>query len=196
MLMRPSRCAVLITLLFLLLSGPVAEASEEQDVPTRITSERLRYSHHDLQIEFIGTVRVNRPGFEMRSERLLVFLETAPAAPAMRRNEHDIADGSGEQAQEAEAAEALGSQVEIEKMIAQGQVTLQYGGRVGRGETATYWVDLEVLRLEGNAVVEEGSTRLEGNMITLNVQDKELDVRGSSEGRVEGLFFLPQEKTR
>jgi lipopolysaccharide export system protein LptA len=194
-MMRPSVLITLLSLPLLLLSGPMAaEASEKQDVPTHITSERLRYSHHDLQIEFIGTVRVNRPGFEMRSERLLVFLEIVPAAQAVRRNEHGIVDGSGEQAQE--AAEALGSQVEIEKMIAQGQVTLQYGGRVGRGEMATYWVDLEVLRLEGNAVVEEGSTRLEGNMITLNVQDEELDVLGSSERRVEGLFFLPQEKTR
>lgn len=182
-MMRLSRRAALIFLLFLLLPGPGVEAFEEQDAPTRITSERLCYSHHDNRIEFIGTVRVDRPGFEMRSERLLVFLQTV-------RRDDGVGDGSREPGQE------LDSRVEVEKMIAQGQVYLRHGGRVGRSETATYWVDREVLRLEGNAVVEEGPTRLEGSVITLHAQDKELDVLGRPERRVEGVFFLPREESR
>jgi len=183
-MMQLSRCAALIPLLLLLLPGSGTQASEEQDAPTRITSERLRYSHYDNRIEFIGTVRVDRPGFEMRSERLLVFLQT------VRRDESGVANGSEEPGHE------LDSRVEVEKMIAQGNVYLKHGGRVGRSETATYWVDLEVLRLEGNAVVEEGPTKLEGSVITLNVQDKKLDVQGRSERRVEGMFFLPREESR
>jgi len=183
-MMRPRRGAALILLLLLMFFGPRAEASEEQDASTRITSERLRYSHHDNRIEFIGTVRVDRPGFEMRSERLLVYLQT------VRRDESAVSNGSGEPGQEPN------SRVEVKKMIAQGKVYLKHGGRVGRSDTATYWVDREVLRLEGNAVVEEGPTKLKGHMITLHVQDEELDVEGRSERRVEGMFFLPQEERR
>lgn len=59
---------------------------------------------------------------------------------------------------------------------------------------ATYWVDQSVLRLEGNARVEEGGTRLEGNVITLNVEEREVDVQGRTDRRVEGMFLLPREQ--
>lgn len=155
------------------------QASEDQDAPTRITAERLRYSHHDNQIEFIGKVHVNRPGFEMRSERLVVYLQAVPRADQ---------DSSVEPDQDLEA------RVEVEKMVAHGKVFLKHEQRVGRGNSATYWVDREVLRLEGNAIVEDGPTKLEGNVITLNVREKGLGVQGRTERRVEGMFLLPREE--
>ncbi len=180
--MIPSkRYAMLIPLLLVLIFGAWAAASDEQDMPTRITSERLRYAHHDNQIEFFGKVHVQRPGFELRSERLIVFLQAVPR---------------GQRAASVEPDQDLEARVEVEKMVAQGKVYLKHGERVGRGETATYWVDREVLRLEGNAVVEEGPTKLEGNVITLNVQEKAVDAQGRTERRVEGMFYLPREEGR
>lgn len=178
-MIRFKQCAPLILVFFLMVSGPWAVASDEQDAPTRITSQRLRYAHHDNQIEFIGQVRVDRPGFQLRSEKLIVFLQEVP-------REY--------RASPVEPGQNLGAQVEVEKMVARGKVFLKHGGRVGRSEAATYWVDKEVLQLEGNAVVEDGPTKLEGNVITLNVREKGVDVQGRSERRVEGMFFLPREE--
>ncbi|SMP53104.1 lipopolysaccharide export system protein LptA [Desulfonatronum zhilinae] len=156
-----------------------SSSAEEQAIPTRITSERLRYSHRDHQIEFMGDVRVDRPNFQLRSERLVVLLRTLPreARPEGMAPEQDME-----------------AQVDIEQMIAFGQVFLKHEDRVGHGDMATYWVDQSVLRLEGNARVEEGGTRLEGNVITLNVEEREVDVQGRTDRRVEGMFLLPREQ--
>lgn len=159
-------------------AGICAERGDEV-IPTRITSERLRYLHHDLQIEFIGDVRVDRPNFQLRSERLVVFLRTLDGA------------GRPDQAALEQSPEA---EVDIEKMIALGQVFLKHEERVGHGDMATYWVDQGVLRLEGNARVVEGGTRLDGNVITLNVQERGVDVEGRTQRRVEGTFLLPREQ--
>lgn len=178
-MIRFKLCVALIPLFFLMVLGSWALASDEQDAPTRITSERLRYSHHENQIEFIGQVRVDRPGFQLRSEKLIVFLQAVPRE----------ASGSS-----VEPDQDLDARVEVEKMVALGKVFLKHGERVGRSEAATYWVDREVLRLEGGAVVEDGPTKLEGNVITLNVREKGVDAEGRSERRVEGMFFLPREE--
>lgn len=178
-MVRIKQGIALILVSFGFFFGTWAWASDGDDLPTRITSERLRYSHHDNQIEFIGQVRVHRPGFELHSERLIVFLQT------VRSLEHDAS---------AEPDQELESRVEVEKMVAQGKVFMKHEGRIGRSDAATYWVDTEVLRLEGNAVVEEGPTKLEGNAITLNVREKELDAHGRTERRVEGMFYLPREE--
>lgn len=150
----------------------------DQDVPTRITSERLQYSHRLNQIEFIGQVQVDRPGFAMRSDTLTVFLQSVPR----------IRGGSS-----VEPDRDREAQVEVEKMIAKGNVHMEHDGRTGQSEAAIYWVDREVLRLEGNAVVDDGQTKLEGNVITLNVREKGMGVEGRSERRVEGMFLLPRE---
>ncbi len=166
-------------LLVTMVSAVWSRAEDEEAIPTRITSERLRYSHHDHQIEFIGEVRVDRPNFQLRSERLVIFLRTLP-----REDRPDAV--TPEQDMEA--------QVDIEKMIALGKVFLKHEERIGHGDAATYWVDQGVLRLEGNAIVEGGGTKLEGNVVTINVQEKEVDVQGRKDRRVEGMFHLPREQ--
>lgn len=168
-----------VVLVALLLFPGWSSSAEDEAIPTRITSERLRYSHRDHQIEFIGDVRVDRPNFQLRSERLVVLLRTLPreARPEGTAPEQDME-----------------AQVDIEQMIAFGQVFLKHEDRVGHGDMATYWVDQGVLRLEGNARVEEGGTRLEGNVITLNVEEREVDVQGRTDRRVEGMFLLPREQ--
>lgn len=171
--------SVLLCLVAVMAFATWSRADDEEAVPTRITAERLRYDHHDHQIEFIGNVHVDRPNFQLRSERLLIFLRTLP-------REDRPEDVSAEQDMEA--------QVDIEKMIALGKVFLKHEERIGHGDMATYWVDLGVLRLEGNAIVEDGGTKLEGNVITLNVQEKEVDVQGRKDRRVEGVFMLPREQ--
>lgn len=176
--MMRDRIFTYLLLFWMCFLGHSGTALAEADVPTRITSERLQYSHRLNQIEFIGQVQVDRPGFEMRSDTLIVFLQSVP---------RDRGDNPGEPDKGQEA------QVEVEKMIAQGNVYMKHDGRIGRSDAATYWTDREVLRLEGNAVVEDGPTKLEGNVITLDVREKDLDVEGRSERRVEGMFFLPQE---
>lgn len=164
-----------ILLFFLLAPCPWVDAAEHQQPPTRITSERMRYTHQENRIEFIGRVHVDREGFELRSEKLVVFLQPAQLDS------------------EADPGPELEDRVQVEKMIASGNVFLRHGDRTGRGEQATYWMDKEILRLEGNAVVQEGPTRLEGNVITLNVREKGLGVSGPAGRRVEGTFFLPRE---
>ncbi|HDQ40264.1 MAG TPA: hypothetical protein ENN39_04455 [Desulfonatronum sp.] len=178
--MRLTQCVLLTAFFLIMVLVARGRASDEQDMSTHITSERLRYSHHDNQIEFIGDVHVHRPGFELRSDKLIVFLQAVPR---------------GARASSVEPDQDLEARVEVEKMIAHGKVSLKHGGRVGHGETATYWVDREVLRLEGNAIVQDGPTKLEGNVITLNVREKGVDAQGRSEQRVEGMFFLPREES-
>ncbi|WP_045222253.1 LptA/OstA family protein [Desulfonatronum thioautotrophicum] len=179
-LFRIVKILAFLGFLTLFLSSDWCHAEQhEEAIPTRITSERLRYAHRDHQIEFIGDVRVDRPNFQLRSERLLVFLRTLP------RDERPVGVSSDQD---------MDAQVDIEKMIALGQVFLKHEERVGHGDMATYWVDQGVLRLEGNARFEEGGTRLEGNVITVNVQEREVDVEGRTDRRVEGMFLLPREQ--
>jgi lipopolysaccharide export system protein LptA len=170
---------MLCVIAFLSCAHGWAQEPDEEAVPTRITSERLRYAHRDQMIEFIGQVNVDRPSFQLRSERLVVHLNTLPRSERPANMDPD---------------KDMEAQVDIEKMVAYGQVFLQHDNRTGNGDMATYWVEQGVLRLEGNAVVIEGPSKLEGDVITLNVREKEVDVRGQSRRRVEGMFMLPTEQ--
>jgi lipopolysaccharide export system protein LptA len=179
LLKRPRLRVLLCCVLLLQVASAWVVAAADDPIPTRITSDRLRYAHLDQQIEFMGQVRVDRPNFQLRSERLVIFLRAVP-----REERAPVVDPDHDR----------DAQVDIEKMIAYGNVFLKHEQHIGHGDMATYWVDQGVLRLEGNAVVEEGPTKLVGDVITLNVQEKEVDVAGRKERRVEGMFFLPREQ--
>lgn len=160
-------CAILV---FLLLAAPVGGQEKTQKSPIRITSETMRYGHTQKQVRFEGDVHAVRDTFELWSQTLTVFL---------RADANATSDGGMEMAENQS----------IDHLLAEGDVKLQDGNRTGYCQTAWFYPDRGVLRLEGNPRLEQGENSIRGSVIKLYINDNKSEVIGGDSGRVEALFY-------
>jgi lipopolysaccharide export system protein LptA len=169
--------AVLLTVCLALLGSalvvPRAVRAEGGTVPTRITSDKLRYSPSGQQVVFEGAVRVTREDFVLTADAITVFLGKAAGS------------SGGKNPQEMDAGR-------IEKIVANGHVRLERQGRVGTCDTATYLVAQGLFKMEGDPVLTDGKNRLTGEVIKLYAKDNQSEVVGGKNKRVEALFFTPK----
>lgn len=160
--------------LTLLLISPCSgqQEGEGQELEsTVITADRMEYLHDQRTVRFSGNVRVERPDFDLESQRLtVVFVEGAGM--------------SGVQSDTGQAEK-------IERIIAEGDVSFDHQGRVGRCQRAVYMVQEETLRMEGNPRIEDGRNMISGEVITFSLKDNRSEILGGESSRVEAVFFAP-----
>ncbi|MCK9241484.1 LptA/OstA family protein [Desulfocurvus sp.] len=171
---RVARVLCVVCLLALAL-GPGAFAAEKAkggQVPTKITSEKVRYEQDGRVVIFLGKVFVQRPDMTIRSRKLTVHLAqgasgAAPGRPA----------GPGE----------------VERIVAEGDVELEREGRQGTCATATYHVQKGLLVMEGEPRLTDGDNQITGRIIRLYLKDNRSEVEGGPDRQVEAIFMTPPE---
>jgi lipopolysaccharide export system protein LptA len=162
------------SLLLLLLLSWVAPVWAAQTVPVKITSDNMRYSQKGDQVVFSGSVYVIRENIEMWSDTLTVLLDK-------------------NQGGESAGATPMDQQGSIRKIIAQGNVRLKSDrDRSGSCEKATYDAKTELLTLEGDPVLMEGSNKIQGEVIKLYLKENRSEVIGGKQ-RVEAIFNTPSD---
>ena len=153
-------------LLFLLCAAQVWAA---QDVPVKITSDTMTYTQKGDQVVFKGSVYVIRQDIELWSNTLTVLLEKKEEAKNATRS---VVDEQGS----------------IKKIIAQGNVRIKADkGRTGSCGKATYEADKDLLTMEDNPMLMEGSNKIQGEVIRLYIKENRSEVIGGK-GRVEAIF--------
>lgn len=155
----------------LLVSGAV-QAQDDQ-VPVKIVSDKMEYSQKDNAVIFTGNVHVDRPDFELWSDKLTVFMQ-APSGDA------------------AQTSVGPNASRDIEKLLAEGNVRIQRDQQTGTSGKATYWTKKGVIVMEGNPVLKDGQgSSITGEKITYFLQENRGVVQGGEKQRVQAVFMAP-----
>jgi lipopolysaccharide export system protein LptA len=170
--MKMSPGNILVSFLLLLaLPGMVVsqEAGPGTDGGSRIhiTSDRLVSRQADHFAEFSGNVRATQENTIITAETLRVhFRESNRVSPG-----------------------AEGSEDAIEKLVASGNVVIDYENARAFCEQAVYTTSDGLLVLSGEKVtITDGGSSITGQKIVLNRITGEIVVTGENDSRVEALF--------
>ncbi len=152
--------------LFLACAAPLWAA---QEVPVKITSDTMTYSQKGDQVVFKGSVYVIRQDIELWSDVLTVLLEKKEGP---KNATQSVVDEQGS----------------IKKIIAQGNVRIKADkGRTGTCGKATYEAGKDLLIMEDDPMLMEGSNKIQGEIIKLYIKENRSEVLGGK-GRVEAIF--------
>ncbi len=148
----------------------LAAAAEEQ-IPVRITADKMTYSEEGRTVTFHGRVKVVRGELVVHSSTLVA------------RFSHGRAD----------VEDIEGRAQRIEEIVATGNVRLDFQGRKGASRRMVYDVENGILRMEGDPKLTEGRNLIEGEVIKFYLKDYRSEVLGGEKKRVEAIFFAPGE---
>jgi lipopolysaccharide export system protein LptA len=164
-----------IVLAALLLAVPSAGLGQEAasgELPTKITSDRMRFDQEARTVTFEGQVKVTRPDFDLAAEKIVVHL--APEKVGAGGPATPLATDPGS----------------IERIVAEGSVRIEREGRTGTAAKATYLVQEGLLKLEGDPVLRDGANTVTGEVVRLYFKDNRSEVVGGKK-RVQAVFFTP-----
>jgi lipopolysaccharide export system protein LptA len=168
--------------MFMVLAGPVTtpsgyagEKPKEADAPSvpengkiHITADKLISDNDANYAEFIGKVRATQGDTVIIADRLKIFL----------KKNADNKDASG-----------VGSE-SIDKIIASGNVKINFDNRVAVTPQAVYNTNTEVLVLSGeNSRIISGKDSVSGEKITLYRTTGRISVESGEAKRVEAVFY-------
>lgn len=156
-----------------------ADLANSNDLPTNITAERMRYDAAKQQIVFEGSVKVRRPDFDLDSDKLTILFKQNKNTPAATQETND------------DPLSTMGTG-DIERLVAEGKVTMLRDGRKGTCGKITYHVDKELIVMEQNPVLSEGSNTVSGQVINFYVRENRSEVTGSANAPVKVHFTSPK----
>ena len=154
-----------------------------KDVETRIVADKMTYQSEKNQVVFETKVHVNRPDFELWSDKLTVFLKPAQGKAA------------GEEKKAGSLPEGMAAG-DVDRLVAQGQVRMVSDGREGTSSKATYTVDDGVLTMEGDPRVKDGDNIITGEIIRYFTKENRSEVVGGAKKRVEAVFSTTNKPNR
>ncbi len=162
-------------LFFLALSAPGAGAQEPQS-PDPAKAEKIRIRSESLEVdntartaEFAGNVKATQGDTVIQADRLRIHYKPA-------------AGGNG-------GGRASGEDV-IERIVAEGKVSIQFDDKVARTDRAVYTTQDRVLVLSGaGSTVTSGRNAISGSRISVERETGRIRVEGGEESAVEAVFF-------
>lgn len=142
--------------------------------PIDIEADELEVFDAESRAVFRGNVRVLRGQTTLTASELTVFYTAAEAEGE-----------GGEEGEEAPAAAGENAAQDIERIEAEGPVTVSTPEQTARGADATYDVTTETVTLTGDVVLTQGENVLQGQRLEVNLRTGQAKL-GS--GRVRGVF--------
>ena len=160
-------------------SGYADEKPKDTDIHSRsetrkihITADKLISDNEVDYAEFIGNVRATQEDTVITADRLKIFVKKNP-------------DNTG--------APGIGTE-SINKIIASGNVKINFDNRLAVTRQAVYNTETGVLVLSGeNSKIVSGGDSISGEKITLYRTTGRITVESGEEKRVEAVFY-PGEK--
>ena len=141
------------------------------DQKLHITSDSLMTDNEAKYAEFIGNVRATQGPNIITSDKLKVYFKEA-----MNNTENLVA-----------------SEESIQKLVATGNVTINFDNKVAVAQKAVYITDTRVLVLTGtDSKITSGKDSISGEKITLFRADGRINVERGAGKRVEAMFFSGQ----
>ena len=142
--------------------------SLSEDRKIHITADKLISDNEVDYAEFIGNVRATQEDTVITADRLKIFVKKNP--------DNKDAPGAGTQS--------------INKIIASGNVKINFDNRVAVTSQAVYNTETRVLVLSGdNSRIISGKDSISGEKITLYRTTGRITVESSKEKRVEAVLY-------
>ena len=148
------------------------------DLPTNITAQNMRYDANSQRVVFENAVKVRRPDFDLDSNKLTILFKKNSQKPANEEPTDDPLStmGTGD----------------IDQLIAEGKVVMTRDGRTGTCSKVTYYVDKELIVMEGNPVLTEGKNSVSGQKINFYIRENRSEVIGGTNTPVKVQFSSPK----
>ncbi len=146
------------------------------DVPIEVTSDSMTYSSSGQEVVFEGNVHVIRSDMQIWAAKMTIYFS-----------------GSGDSGDSGSAPTSAMDPGDIQKIVATGGVRLSSGGRTGTCGTATYFVDLGLLQMDGNPELTDGANTIQGKTIKYWVHSNRSEVVGDDNQRVRATFSSPED---
>jgi len=142
--------------------------------PLQVDADRLDAYNNKRTVVFSGNVVAAQGGRTIHAERLTVYYQ----------------DDKKTAGQPSAALKDSGS---VEKIEAQGKVTVSEGGRVATGDAAVFDQAAQKITMTGNAVLKEGENIIKGDRVVIFLEENRGVVEGGQNGRVSATIY-PGEK--
>jgi lipopolysaccharide export system protein LptA len=169
---------MVVSLLLLPVSDP-AQAQKKLNMdksqPIQIQSDRLDAYQEKKVVIFSGNAVATQGDRTIKADRLLIYYKDRPGGTEKK----DIKD-----------MEAVG---DLERLEAQGHVTITEINRIVTGDHAIFYYDLQKIVMTGNAVMREGKNIIKGGKIIVFLDEDRGIVEGSESKRVTATIY-PDEK--
>lgn len=143
-----------------------AIADKAENANINISADKLTSRHNSNTAVFSGNVKATYKGVRIDSDTLTIHYKNRPSS-----------------------SDRKPSQPLIEKIIADGHVTIRMDGRTAVCDNAAYTPDSGLIVLTGgNAEIKSDKNHINGKKITINRNTGEITVVGSAQKRVEAVF--------
>jgi lipopolysaccharide export system protein LptA len=137
----------------------------------RITADRLIAESETKHIEFVGNVKVTQGTSVITADRVKVFY-------------HRISGNK---------AGSIVGEKSIEKIIASGNINIQFENILAVSEQAVYTLDKKILVLTGpGSKISSKGNSVTGEKIILNRSNERITVEGGNQKRVEAILYSDQ----
>lgn len=147
-------------------------SGREAAAPIQISSDRMVADQKSRTVVFEGHVTVQQGTMTITAEKLTVY--------------------GAEKAKGSEAASGYVTGEQIERIEAEGQVVISEGDRVATAQKAVLDNRQQKIVLMGDPVLVQGQDKVQGEVITLHLQDRTSIVEGRA-GRPVQAVFHPKE---
>jgi len=137
-------------------SIPFGIINHDSSQPIEIVADSFTISQNKGQAEFVGNVVVGQAEMRMTAARILVEYDSVQDQKAGK----------------------------IARMVASGGVTLVSGSEAAEAKNAVYSIKDNMIRLDGDVLLTQGTNALSGQKMTINLSDGSASI----EGRVKTIF--------
>jgi lipopolysaccharide export system protein LptA len=147
----------------------------DKSQPIDIQSDRLDAYQEKREVIFSGNAVATQGDRKIKADRLLIYYKDRPGATEKK----DI--------------QGMGAVGDLERLEAQGHVTITEPNRIVTGDHAVFYYDLQKIVMTGNAVMSEGKNIIRGGKIIVLLDEDRGIVEGSESKRVTATIY-PDEK--
>jgi lipopolysaccharide export system protein LptA len=161
--------------------------SQNRDQPVKIESARLEVRDKEKKATFSGDVHLVQGDVTLTCRTLVVYYEQNAAPTAANPSSARVASTQPTAA----AQPATGTQSQIRRLEAIGDVVVVQKEQTATGNTGTFDMKTNTITLEGNVVVTQGMNVVRGERMVVDMTTGVSRVEPSKggHGRVEGLFL-------
>jgi lipopolysaccharide export system protein LptA len=169
---------MVVALLLFPVSAPAQAQKKlkmDKSQPIDIQSDRLDAYQEKRAVIFSGNAVATQGVRTIKADRLLIYYKDRPGATEKK----DI--------------QGMGAVGDLERLEAQGHVTITEPNRIVTGDHAVFYYDLQKIIMTGNAVMREGKNIIRGGKIIVLLDEDRGIVEGSESKRVTATIY-PDEK--
>lgn len=184
-------CSVAFFLALLVLrTGVSAESVQKDKNATRITADKVVYTHDNNQISFTENVYVRTQDFEMECDRLVVYLrETEASEPELKGAGEEKSESGEDKKQQGGNKQSMDINKNVHKVVATENVYISMDNRSAKSDKAVYWRGKSILTLTGKVELQEGPNRIQAETVRLYLDENKSEIVGGNQGQVEALIF-------